>query len=100
MTLELCLFHGCCHPCFYKGLCTKLRVRRSLTNSNDRLFRNVFFLNLHADKNVAEQIRRMDNKWTYRLLENNFIIVSNSYKNHHTKFEIDRTILTCLLDRP
>ena len=23
-------------------------------------------------------------------------VVSNCYKNHHAKFEIDRTILTCL----
>ena len=29
--------------------------------------------------------------------EYTFSIVPECYRNHHTKFEIDRTILTCLI---
>ena len=39
-------------------------------------------------------------KWTYKFTENNYrvatYIVPNYYRIHHSKFEIDRTILTCL----
>ena len=51
-------------------------------------------------KNVCKNIKNQHVlNWTYGLFDQNyraaFYILPNSIRNHHTEFEIHRTILTC-----